>query len=122
MNTVPENNSLLKFLEQNYSLENLDSSILNEIDAFVFIVDVELMRPVWLNNYFYKRMHYEPEDLKTLTTEKFFSTFHEKSLELFRQRIAHMDDERVMGKRSIYQILTKKNEWMDGEFEELNYG
>jgi len=73
MNYVPENNLLLKFLEQNYSLENLDSSILNDIDAFIFIVDVELLRPVWLNQFFFKRMHYKQEDLETLTTEEFYT-------------------------------------------------
>ena len=112
MNNVPENSPLQKFLEQNYSLENLNSCILNDIDAFVFIVDVEHLRPVWLNDFFFKRLHYRPEDLETLTTEKFFATFHEKSLANFKERMKDFKNNAHPGKRSIYQIRTKDYEWI----------
>jgi DNA-binding CsgD family transcriptional regulator len=107
-----EHNSLFKLLEPQTSLDNLDSSILNDLDAFVFIVDVEQLKPVWLNNYFSKRMGYTEEDFRNLSSQGFLETFHPKSLVYFKQRIANIDDESRRGEHSVYQIRTKSNAWI----------
>lgn len=112
MKNVSEDISFLKLLGQDSSLESLKSSLLNDIDAFVFILDVEKMIPIWLNDFFYKRMSYTHEDLEKLTSEEFLKMFHPKSLANLRHRIANIDRNEKQGLRSIYQLRTNKNEWI----------
>ena len=112
MKHVPENISFLKFLEQDYSLENIDASILNNIDAFVFFFDAEKMIPVWLNDFFYNRLKYAEEDLQNLTREEFEKMFHPKSLKHLYQRLNNYDKSKDKSVQSLYQVKTKDNKWL----------
>lgn len=112
MNNVPDNLSILNHLEQDYSFDSLNSSILNSIDAFVFIFDVEHVKPIWLNDFFYKKLKYTKEDFKNLTSEKFISLFHPDSLQQFTQRLTSIKDNNSEPIRSIYRMKTKNGRWM----------
>jgi DNA-binding CsgD family transcriptional regulator len=112
MKNVTENISLLKFLEQDYSPDNLNTSILNNIDAFIFLFDVQLVKPVWLNEFFFKRLKYTYEDLMNLTTERFFRMLNPKSLEQLTDRIKSIENQQLESMRSIYQVKTKDDQWV----------
>lgn len=112
MKNVPENISVLKFLEQDYSTEDLNSSLLNDIDACVFIVDVQQLKPIWLNDYFFERLRYDRDFFHHLTSEKFFGLFHPKSLAHYKQRLESFDRTGNPGLKSIYQVRTADDEWV----------
>lgn len=64
-------------------LKKLTRNILNEINAFIFILDVENLKPLWVNNYFKTRMGYSIEDVHCISKEDFLKLFHPKSLPIF---------------------------------------
>jgi PAS domain S-box-containing protein len=94
------------------SINFLNSNILNNIDAFVFIFDYEQIKPVWINDYFEKKMGYTQKDLKNATSNDFLSLFHPKSLRQFLQRMQHYEETENEAHKTIYQIKTKRKEWI----------
>ena len=42
----------------------LTTNILNEINAFIFVFDVQNLKPLWINSYFTKRMGFTNDDIK----------------------------------------------------------
>ncbi len=106
MNEVPDPSSILKLFHEDPSNEGLNASFLNQLDAFIFIFDMEHMKPLWINNFFYKKFGYSPEELKTLTATQFLDMFHPKSRKHFQQRMAAYEDRE--GYRSLYELYTKE--------------
>ena len=81
-------NELLKsvlsseYFDENNTTNIFTSNILNNLNIYVFVFDAENKIPVWINDYFNKRMGYTNDDLKTVTPESFlqlFIRFHKNS-------------------------------------------
>ena len=106
-----KNTASFEFFDNISTNDHLNSDILNSIDAFIFIFDVEEMKPVWINDYFEKKMNFTNEDLKTFTSKTFLSLFHPKSIQQFNHRIKFYEEEKKPIK-TVYQLKTKNNNWI----------
>ena len=105
----------LHFQEYTSDLDPVDflnSNILNNIDAFIFIFDFEQMRPVWINDFFNKKMGFAQDDLKNSTSEDFMALFHPQSLQQFVHRMQHFAETENDAPKSVYQLKTKNNDWI----------
>ncbi len=71
-------------------IKQISSDILNELNTFIFIFDVENLIPLWVNDYFMKRMGYSREEAQNVTKETFLELFHPKSLPVFLERIKNI--------------------------------
>ncbi len=92
--------------------DQLTKKILNEIHAFIFIFDVENLKPLWINSYFKKRMVYSNEEAQSVTKEEFLKLFHPKSLPLFLNRIKNFLKYSNMDTKTIYQLRSKNQNWI----------
>ena len=101
-----------EYYDENETTNFLNSNILNTIDAFVFIFDFEQVKPVWINDFFQKKMGYTLDDLKVTSSEDFLALFHPKSLQQFIHRIHHFEEEGTEAFKSVYQMKTKSGEWI----------
>lgn len=90
-----------------------NSNILNKLDAFIFIFDVDELKPVWINCYFKKCMGYSLDDLKNLTSRDFLALFHPKSRQQFLQRMRYYNVNEDESIKTIYQIKTKFGDWIN---------
>ena len=106
-----KNTASSEFLDNINANDYLNSDILNSIDAFIFILDVEAMMPVWINDYFQKKMGFTDDDLKAYTSKKFLSLFHPRSEQQFIHRIQFYEEEKKPIK-TVYQLKTKTNNWI----------
>lgn len=109
------------FLDQNINFsqpedilltDSLAKSILNEINAFIFIFDVETLTPLWINKYFKDKMGYSNNELESITKEEFTSLFHPKSLPLFLDRIKNILKNGNKELKTVYQLRSKNQEWI----------
>jgi PAS domain S-box-containing protein len=110
MHEYTDPTTILKFLKNNHTRESLDTSFLNQLDACIFIFDMEHMKPLWINSFFYRIFKYSAEDLRTMTAEQFLDMFHPKSRKHFLQRMSNYEDRE--GYRSIYELKTKDGQWV----------
>lgn len=107
-----KNISPFEYFDNSNATNFLNSNILNNIDAFIFIFDYERMLPVWINNYFEKKMGYTNDELKDLTSEDFLKLFHTKSLQQFLRRMQHYDETENESLKSVYELKTKSGKWI----------
>ena len=112
MSEFPKNIPSLEYSTNNDTANYLNSNILNNIDAFIFIFDIEEIKPVWINEYFLKKMGYSNDDLKDLTKDDFLSLFHPSSMPQFLQRIHHYDSKETEAIKTVYQLKTKSGQWI----------
>ncbi len=112
MKEFPKNIPSGEYANNNETANYLNSNILNNIDAFVFILDFEEMIPVWINDYFQKRMGYSSDELENLTSKEFLSLFHPKSMQQFLQRMKHYEEDKGEAQKTVYQVKTKKGNWI----------
>jgi DNA-binding CsgD family transcriptional regulator len=109
MNDVSRTIPALEYFDDHETINLLTTQIINDINTFVFIFDVELFVPVWLNNHFLKRMNYTQEELQELTAEKFLEMFHPVSREIFISRIKKFDKALGREVKTVYQLNIKDN-------------
>ena len=109
---MPTDNNLIDTFGDNLSSNHLTNNIMDNIDVFIFIFDVEKIKPVWINEYFVKRFGYTNKDLESVTSEEFLSLFHPKSLDEFMKRIQHFDDARNKPIKTLYQLRNRNDEWV----------
>lgn len=112
MEDSSQEKNLLGLVENGLTSNLLTTNILDNIDAFVFIYDVEKTKPVWINQYAVKRFGYSNGDLKKVTTEEFLSLFHPKSLQQFISKIKNFDENDGRAKNTLYQLRNKNREWI----------
>jgi DNA-binding CsgD family transcriptional regulator len=106
----PDSSTIAKKKANNaVNIHNIN--LLNQIDAFIFIMEIKPAKPIWINDYFRKAMGYTIEDLNEITPEKFLELFHPKSLTQFLNRIKNFD-EVGEGIKTIYQLKTKTGSWI----------
>jgi DNA-binding CsgD family transcriptional regulator len=86
------------------------NTILNNISAFVFIFDAEKMVPVWINNYFQKRMGYTNEDVKSVNAAKFLALFHPISQKQFQRKIKSFEFVEETDEKNLYELQTKNQD------------
>lgn len=108
-----KNNNIHQFIDKLELSKDLSINILDEIDAFVFILDVELLKPVWINKFFVKRFQFTKEELKEVSSEEFLALFHPKSLQQFSNRLRFYDEANKEGEKTIYQIKSKHGDWIN---------
>jgi len=111
MKKTSKNITSQEYLSRNGNLNYLNSNILNNIDAFIFIFDVEEIKPVWINDYFNKKMGYTTNDLKDITSKKFLALFHPTSMKQFMQRMQYYEEE-TEAIKTVYQVKTKSENWI----------
>jgi DNA-binding CsgD family transcriptional regulator len=90
----------------------LATNILNEINAFVFVFDVQNIKPLWINRYFTERMGYTNQDIRNTSKEDFLKLFHPNSLALLISRIEFFTKNTNKEIRTVYQLKTKNQEWI----------
>ena len=90
----------------------LTTNILNEINAFIFVFDVQNLKPLWINSYFTKRMGFTNDDIKSATKEDFLKLFHPNSLALFMSRIEFFIKNANREVKTVYQLKTKTQDWI----------
>lgn len=112
MKDTSKDQNIIDFSEEAIASNLLTSNILDKIDAFVFIYDVEKRKPVWINQYAVKRFGYTNNELKGITSEDFFSLFHPKSLELFSKRIKDFKESEGKALNTLYQLKNKNRNWI----------
>jgi DNA-binding CsgD family transcriptional regulator len=96
----------------NFESNLLSTNILNSIDAFVFIFDIERTVPVWINQFSVKRFGYSNQDLQNVTSDEFLSLFDPKSLQLFIDRLKNLEGDEDEAKKTIYRLKGKNKEWI----------
>jgi len=102
----------IRFEEDSKIANAQTRNILNKINAFIFIFDVDNLKPLWINKYFYTKMGYTNKDLRTLNKEDFLALFHPKSLPVFLNRIKHLLKNTKDDVKTVYQLKTKNNDWI----------
>lgn len=112
MDNISKERNILDLDKEDFASNLLTTSILDKIDAFIFIYDVEKMIPVWINQYAVKRFGYTNEDLKYITPEEFLALFHPKSLQKFIGRIKNFGETEGDPVKTIYQLRNKKRAWI----------
>lgn len=90
----------------------LATDILNEINAFVFVFDIEKIKPFWINRHFTKRMGYTNQEIRKATKEDFLKIFHPNSLALLMSRIDFVIKNAEREMKTVYQLKTKQQEWI----------
>ena len=113
MKEISKVRDILDFAEGGLKENFLTTSILDKIDAFVFIYDVEKSVPVWINQYAIKRFGYTLSDLERVTSEEFLSLFHPKSLQRFINRLKNMNNPDEKSINTLYQLRSKSREWIN---------
>jgi DNA-binding CsgD family transcriptional regulator len=112
MKNFSKEDYILGVAEDGITSNLLTTNILNNIDAFVFIYDVEKTKPVWINKYAVKRFGYSNSDLKKVTSEEFLSLFHPKSLQKFITKLKNFDEGDGKAINTLYQLRSKNREWI----------
>jgi DNA-binding CsgD family transcriptional regulator len=112
MNTSSPGNDIFGLIESFEMTNDLTFTILDNIDAFIFILDAEKFKPVWINRFFEKRFLFTCNELKDISAEDFLALFHPKSLQQFSNRIRFYDESVKAGDKTIYQIRSKVGEWI----------
>jgi PAS domain S-box-containing protein len=102
----------VEYNNENETTNKLNANILNNIDAFVFIFDIDNGIPVWINDFFRKKMGFTNQDLKKKSPDEFLELFHPKSLKQFSHRIQHYDEIDDEGTKTVYQLKTKSGSWI----------
>ncbi len=90
----------------------LSTNILNEINAFIFVFDIQNVKPLWINSYFTKRMGYTNNDIRNTTKEDFLKLFHPNSMALFISRIEFFIKNVNRELKTVYQLKTKNQDWI----------
>jgi DNA-binding CsgD family transcriptional regulator len=93
-------------------IRQISNYILNELNTFIFIFDVDNLRPLWINDYFKKRMGYSCEEAQNVTPEEFLGLFHPKCLPVFLERIKNIQKNIHKDIKTVYQLKTKQQEWI----------
>ncbi len=113
MKELPKERHILDFAGEGLTENFLTTHILDEIDAFVFIYDVEKAVPVWINQYAITRFGYSNSDLERVTSEEFLGLFHPKSLPYFLDRLKNFDITAGKSINTLYKLRSKSREWIN---------
>ncbi len=107
MNDLSKNIPSTEYFDDNETINQITNQIVNYINAFVFVFDVQLKVPVWINDHFRKRMGFNEDDMHAVTPEEFLDLFHPVSRNFFLRRMKNYGlthDEEI---KTIYQLKTK---------------
>lgn len=103
--------SIFELIDSIDNFKDLSREILDSIDAFIFIFDMDTALPIWINKYFERKLNYTNNDLKQFTPADFMNLFHPRSLERFTKRVQNYDSERE-GTKTVYQLRSKEGKWV----------
>jgi DNA-binding CsgD family transcriptional regulator len=101
-----------EYFDDNETTNIFTNNILNNLSAFVFILDTESIIPVWINEYFYKRMGYTNDDVKSATPESFLELFHPVSQKQLLRKIRSLEFVDGSDDKTLYEIKTKDQQWI----------
>lgn len=112
MKNSSKDSRIFDFAGEELSSNLLTANILDNIDVFIFIFDVENIKPLWINQYFVKRFGYTNNDLEKVTSEEFLALFHPKSLKQFISRLKNFEETQGDPIKTLYQLRNKDKEWI----------
>ncbi|MGD2036189.1 MAG: LuxR C-terminal-related transcriptional regulator [Bacteroidales bacterium] len=112
MKQFSKNDQRIDHLNDSETTNELTKNILNEINAFIFVFDLENLKPLWINNYFTRRIGYTNNDLQRISKEEFLNLFHPDSLTLFKNRINYVTKNPNREVKTVYQLRSKNQDWI----------
>jgi DNA-binding CsgD family transcriptional regulator len=91
--------------------DDLMSEILNKIDAFVCIIDIQDGKIIWANRYFIHKMGYSAAVLMNLTSDELLWLVHPDYRELFVASLISANDESNDNPFGLFKIRMRRNNW-----------
>jgi DNA-binding CsgD family transcriptional regulator len=90
----------------------LAHAILEKINAFVCIIDVSRLKPVWINKFITQRLGYTLKELTNLTPDEFLSFFQPCIQQAIVESVGHMKTYTEQDKHSVLMVRSKDNRWI----------
>ena len=90
----------------------LEHAILDKINAFVCIIDVSQLKPVWVNKFITQKLGYTLKELTSLTSDEFLSFFQPRIQQTIVESLRHLNIFAEPDKHSVLMIRTKDNHWI----------
>jgi PAS domain S-box-containing protein len=91
---------------------NLASSILELINAYICIIDVHLLKLIWVNKFLMKRLGYSFEELITMKNDEILMLIHPDFRESLIKSVNKLKTDSPKGHNTIYKILAKDGKWL----------
>lgn len=90
----------------------LEHAILDKINAFVCIIDVLHVKPVWVNRFITHKLGYSFKELTSLTSVEFLSFFQPCMQQTIVESLRHLNTFAEPDKHSVIMVRTKDNRWI----------
>jgi DNA-binding CsgD family transcriptional regulator len=87
------------------------ADILNKINAFIGIFDVQNHKLLWVNKYFTKKTGYSLSALLNMTSDELLWQLHPDQREILIKECGELKDNWVDCTSSLYKIRTRGNQW-----------
>jgi PAS domain S-box-containing protein len=91
---------------------NLSNTILDKIEAFIFIIDTYQLKLEWTNKYACKRLGYSSEELNNLTADQLLSLLHPDFQETLLELVEHINENNNKDDQVIIKVRIKNGEWI----------
>ncbi len=91
---------------------NLANSILDKLEAFVCIVDIRLLKFIWINKYMSRKLGYSFEELTNLSSDELLSLFHPDFQKNLVDSIRQLNGKLDSNEPSVFKVRTKENHWI----------
>jgi DNA-binding CsgD family transcriptional regulator len=101
-----------EYFDENETTNLFANNILDNLNAFVFIFDAENKIPVWINDYFNKKMGYTNEDVRKATAESFLELFHPVSQKQLLRKLRSFELIGSDDSKTLYELKTKNKQWI----------
>jgi PAS domain S-box-containing protein len=86
---------------------NLTHSILDIIEAFICIFDIDNLKIIWTNRYITRRLGYSAKELTNMTSDEILMLFPPCFQEHIIESLRHYDDNHNRERQTVLQIKTK---------------